>query len=70
MEAKSEVINIKVSKKEKNEIETAAEKENVSVSAYVRSKACTCGETGYEGIFRSVQWTCQKCGKLNIWKKK
>ena len=26
---------------------------------------CSCGEKGYEGIFRMVLWTCPKCGKVN-----
>lgn len=69
MKAKDSQINIKVSKNELATIRKSAEKQNVSVSQYIRSKACSCGESGYEGIFTSVTWTCGKCGKTNVWRK-
>jgi len=70
MEAKERQVNIKVSESELKTLKASAEKENVSVSQYVRTKACACGESGYEGIFKSVTWACPKCKKINTWKAK
>jgi hypothetical protein len=69
MDAKERQVNIKVSEKELSELKQNAEKEKVSVSQYVRSRACGCGESGYEGIFSQVTWRCGKCGKNNVWRK-
>jgi hypothetical protein len=69
MDAKTELIHLKVSKAEKALVKKAADEVGASISAYIRSRACNCGEQGYEGIFQQVTWKC-KCGKLNTWRKK
>ena len=67
---KKEVLVIRIDEKDKTKIEKLAKQAGAdSVSAYVRSKACGCGEAGYEGIFEAVTWKCQKCGKVNNWRK-
>jgi len=67
---KKEVLVIRIDEKDKTKIEKLAKQAGAeSVSAYVRSKACNCGEPGYEGIFHRVDWTCAKCGKKNSWKR-
>jgi len=67
---KKEVLVIRIDEKDKTKIEKLAKQAGAdSVSAYVRSKACGCGEAGYEGIFRRIDWTCQKCGRANSWKR-
>ena len=74
MEAKRTQLNIRVSEKELAGIKKAAIENGEAVSQYirnsvVRSKNCSCGEKGYEGIFDSITWTCQACGKNNKWRK-
>jgi lipopolysaccharide biosynthesis regulator YciM len=70
MDAKTELIHLKVSKAEKTLVKKAADEAGSTISAYVRAKACACGTDGYDGIFRSVTWTCPKCGRSNTWKRK
>lgn len=70
MEAKKEQMNIKISKKDLQTIKNNANKVKKSLSEYIRTRACKCGEPGYEGIFESVDvdWVCGKCGSKNHWK--
>jgi hypothetical protein len=69
MGLKSNTVNVRMNESELKMLKANAEKEKVSVSQYVRSRACGCGESGYEGIFSQVTWRCGKCGKTNVWRK-
>jgi hypothetical protein len=69
MGLKSNTVNVRMNESELKMLKANAEKEKVSVSQYVRSRACGCGESGYEGIFSQVTWRCGKCGKNNVWRK-
>jgi hypothetical protein len=66
----TEVVTTRISKAEKELVKKSAEAVGKSISAYLRTKACVCGEKGYEGIFTAVDWKCGKCGKKNHWRVK
>jgi len=67
---KTEKIIMRVSENEKQFVRKAAKELGQSITKYVMTKACACGESGYEGIFKSVTWACPKCKKINTWKAK
>jgi hypothetical protein len=70
-EARPKVIMVRVSKKEKEQMEKNAEKNDMTLSTYVRTRSCKCGEPGYEGVgMVQVDWICGKCQTKNTWRAK
>lgn len=67
---KTEQINIRVSESEKKLVREQAKALGQSITTFMMTGKCNCGEKGYEGIFSQVTWKCGSCGKQNHWRGK